>query len=111
MNKWQPLTEVAQLKEIKEASFKRPQLIFKHSISCGISAHVNHTLQISSENLAAETDLHYLDLINYRSVSNEVAVEFGVVHQSPQVLLIKDGKAVYNTSHFSINPEKILEAV
>ncbi|MEM8889764.1 MAG: bacillithiol system redox-active protein YtxJ [Bacteroidota bacterium] len=111
MNKWQPLTEVAQLKEIKEASFKRPQLIFKHSISCGISAQVNHSLQSSSDILSAETDLHYLDLINYRSVSNEVAAEFGVVHQSPQVLLVKDGEVVYHTSHFSIRPEKILGAV
>lgn len=111
MNKWQPLTEVAQLKEIKEASFKRPQLIFKHSISCGISAQVNHMLQSSSDMLSAETDLHYLDLINYRSVSNEVAAEFGVVHQSPQVLLIKEGEVVYHTSHFSIRPEKILGAV
>ncbi|MDW3645563.1 MAG: bacillithiol system redox-active protein YtxJ [Bacteroidia bacterium] len=111
MNKWQPLTGVAQLKEIKEASFERPQLIFKHSISCGISAQVNHLLQSSSESLAEETDLHYLDLINYRSVSNEVAAEFGIVHQSPQVLLIKDAKVVYHTSHFSIRPEKILGAV
>ncbi|MEM6802982.1 MAG: bacillithiol system redox-active protein YtxJ [Bacteroidota bacterium] len=108
---WQPLKEEAQLNKIKEASFKKPQLIFKHSISCGISAHINHSLQTAEQDLGKQIDLHYLDLINYRSVSNLVASEFNVRHQSPQVLLIKDGEVTFHTSHFSINPEKILAAV
>lgn len=108
MSQWQPLRKEAQLEKIKEASFKKPQLIFKHSVSCGISAQVNHSLERSTESLGEKIDLHYLDLLSYRSVSNKVASEFEVRHQSPQVLLVKDGKVVYHTSHFSIQPAKIL---
>lgn len=108
MNTWQPLKKEAQLEEIKEASFQKPQLIFKHSISCGISAQVNHSLEASTEDLSEKFDLHYLDLLNFRSVSNKVAEDFEVRHQSPQVLLVKDGKVTYHTSHFSIQPAKII---
>lgn len=108
MNTWQPLKKEAQLEEIKEASYQKPQLIFKHSVTCGISAQANHTLEASTEELAEKFDLHYLDLLSFRSVSNKVADEFEVRHQSPQVLLVKEGKVIYHTSHFSIQPAKIL---
>lgn len=110
MKHWQELSSEAQLDALRETSFKRPQLIFKHSISCGISAHVLHGLQASSEQLAGVVDLHYLDLINYRNISNKIASDFGVPHQSPQVILIRDGQAVHNASHFSIAVDLILQA-
>lgn len=51
--------------------------------------------------------LYFLDLIEHRDISNEIATRFGVVHQSPQLIVIKDGKAVYNDSHESIDATKL----
>lgn len=109
MSTWNTLTTEAQLQELRKASHNHPQLIFKHSVRCGTSAHVKYYLEDATADLNGQMDLHYLDLIRFRSISNEIASEFAVPHQSPQILLIKDGKAVYNASHLSINPARILE--
>ncbi len=111
MKHWHHLQQPAQLSEITAASHERPQLIFKHSTRCGISAHIQHQLFAATEDLAAVTDLHYLDLIDYRPASNEVAAQLHVPHQSPQVILLKDGKVVHHSSHFSIEPGQIVAAV
>ena len=110
MKLWQDLDREAQLDEIRSASFQRPQLIFKHSIACGTSAHMRHVLQGSEQALGEIMDLHYLDLITFRPVSNLVASAFGVPHQSPQVLLIRNGEVVHHSSHFAIQPNQIMAA-
>ena len=110
MQHWQDLVQLQQLDHIDDASETRPQLIFKHSVSCGISAQIQFQLSAVSEQLGEEIDLHYLDLINHRPVSNAVAAHWSIPHQSPQVLLIKAGKVVYHASHFSIQAEQILKA-
>ncbi|MEM7656781.1 MAG: bacillithiol system redox-active protein YtxJ [Bacteroidota bacterium] len=110
MSSWQSLTQPEQLAEIDRASHERPQLIFKHSISCGISAQAQYQLQSATDDLAEGFDLHYLDLINHRPASNEVAAHWKIPHQSPQVLIIKDGEVVYHASHFGIRPANIIEA-
>ncbi|MEM7375278.1 MAG: bacillithiol system redox-active protein YtxJ [Bacteroidota bacterium] len=111
MNLWKDFRQTDQLATIIKQSFERPQLIFKHSISCGISAQIRYQLESASEDLSEIADLHYLDLINFRPTSNLVANQLGVPHQSPQVLLIKDGKVVYHSSHFGIRTDKIMAAV
>lgn len=108
MSTWNPLTSEAQLSELREASFAKPQLIFKHSVSCGISGHVRHYLEEAAEELQKPLDLHYLDLLSYRSVSNAIASTFGVPHQSPQVIVLKDGEVIHTASHMAIRPESIL---
>ena len=50
---------------------------------------------------------YFLDLIAHRDISNEIANRFGVTHQSPQLILIKEGKAVYNVSHSDIDAEEL----
>lgn len=110
MQHWNQLEKNSQLRKIAKASFERPQLIFKHSISCGISAQSWHQIQSETEALNATADLHYLDLINFRSISNAVAADFGVPHQSPQAILLREGKPVYKASHFSINAAAIISA-
>ena len=110
MQLWQDFQAVDQLGEILRNSYERPQLIFKHSISCGISAQIQHQLLHSQEELSEIADLHYLDLIRYRPASNEVAAQLGIPHQSPQVLLVKDGKVIYHSSHFGIRPDRIIAA-
>jgi bacillithiol system protein YtxJ len=108
---WQSLTEEAQLAKITAASFVKPQLVFKHSTTCGISLHAQARLEAAIESLSENFDLHYLDLLSYRSVSNQIATDWNVVHQSPQVILLKDGNVLFNTSHQGIQPHLLLAKV
>jgi bacillithiol system protein YtxJ len=108
---WQNLQHKDELGSIADASRNRPQLIFKHSSRCGISAAAKRRLESALDDLGQEMDLHFLDLINYRDVSNEIASRFSVAHESPQILLLRQGASVLNLSHYDIEPEKILSAV
>lgn len=110
MSQWHDLSTTAALDEVLAQSYSRPQLIFKHSTTCGISAHVYESLQLESEALAAAMELHYLDLLRFRPVSNEVAARLGVAHQSPQAIVVWQGKAVASSSHFSVSAAKLLQA-
>ena len=109
MESWRNLQNETQLAEISQASFNKIQIIFKHSTTCGISAQAQYRLFSSTEELVGNADLYYLDLHRYRPVSNLVAQTFGIPHQSPQVIVIKEGKAIYDSSHFAINPSKLAE--
>lgn len=104
---WIPLVSVSQIAEIKERSAQKPQLIFKHSIRCSTSALAKGRLEKGSA--PANIDFYYLDLINHREISNLVADEFKVHHESPQVLLIRNGECVYEESHIGIRMEEIVE--
>ena len=99
---WIQLTAIEQLAEIRERSKEKPQIVFKHSTTCGISRMVIGMFTDDypfNENTA---DLYYLDLHAYREVSNEVGIAFQVLHQSPQLLVIKNGETVFHTSHGAI---------
>lgn len=98
---WIILNNEEQLEELNRQSFNRPQVIFKHSTRCSISSMVLNRLEKSKP--ADDVDFYYLDLIAYRSISNKVAEVYGVRHESPQVLLIKDGNCTYNESHNGIS--------
>jgi bacillithiol system protein YtxJ len=104
---WIPLNSVAQLKEIREASSGRPQMIFKHSTSCGISRMVLNMFKSSYSLENGQMDVYFLDLLANRDVSNAVASEFGVMHQSPQLLIIKNGVVVIHDSHSAISDIKL----
>ncbi|MEL7119595.1 MAG: bacillithiol system redox-active protein YtxJ [Bacteroidota bacterium] len=110
-NSWKILNDSSQLDEIDEISTSKPVVIFKHSTSCGTSAFAKHGMEAEWDFEDADLDFFYLDLLRYRSVSNEVASHYSVVHQSPQILLIKDGKAIYDTSHFNVNIGSIKKAL
>lgn len=99
---WIPLNTVAQLDSIAEKSNGKTQLIFKHSTRCGISRMVMNQF-VSAYDLDSNADLYYLDLLSYRDVSNEVGFKFQVMHQSPQLLVIKNGVVVAHASHGGIN--------
>lgn len=103
---WIMLKDMDQLNEIAARSKEKPVLIFKHSTRCGIS---RKTLkQFENEfDLEDKVDAYFLDLLEYRAISNEIASRFGVYHQSPQLLLIKDGKSVYDVSHGDIDAEEL----
>lgn len=99
---WIPLQFVGQLDEIVAISDQKPAVIFKHSTRCSIS---RFALKQFEKEFALEdkVDAYFLDLIEYRDISNEIANRFQVVHQSPQLLLIKNGKSVYDVSHDAID--------
>ncbi len=99
---WIPLTSTEQLEEIEKKSLSKPQIIFKHSTTCGISRMVINMFKDSYDFSTAQMDLYYLDLHAHRDVSNETGYKFQVMHQSPQLLVIKNGTAVAHASHGAI---------
>lgn len=107
MMNWIYLTSAAQLEEIKKKSNIKSQVIFKHSIRCSISSMVKSRLERSEQ--PENVDFYYLDLINNRDLSNQLSEDFNVWHESPQILLIKDGKCIYDESHNAIRLEDIME--
>jgi len=100
---WIPLTRVDQLNVIEERSKTKTQLIFKHSTTCGISRMVINMFNANYPFTEKDFDLYYLDLHSYREVSNETGYKFQVMHQSPQLLVIKNGVAVAHESHGAIS--------
>ncbi|GAA3611683.1 bacillithiol system redox-active protein YtxJ [Flavivirga amylovorans] len=100
---WIPLNQIPQLDFIEKKSATKTQVIFKHSTRCGISSMVMRQF-VGSYNLTEkDLDLYYLDLLNYRDLSNEVGYKFQVIHESPQLLVIKNGVVVAHASHGAIN--------
>ncbi len=104
---WTHLSDPGDITTIKENSFKVPQVIFKHSTRCSISSMVKGRLERIG--LPEGIPFYYLDLVQFRSISNGIAETFDVQHESPQVLVIKNGECVYDESHNGINMDEILE--
>jgi bacillithiol system protein YtxJ len=102
---WIPLSAEKQLEEIVKTSSSRPQVIFKHSTRCSISAVALQRLQKAAA--PADIDFYFLDLISNRTLSAKVAEKFGVHHESPQVLVVKNGECIYDESHMGINMKEI----
>ena len=105
---WIALQSENQLEEINKRSSDRPQVIFKHSIRCSTSALVKNRLERAEP--PAGIDFYYLDLINHRPISNKIADSFQVRHESPQVLIIRNGECVYDESHLGITMDEIAGA-
>ena len=104
---WKELTDEKQLEEIKRLSTTTPQLIFKHSTRCSISGMAKSRLERSP--MPQGIDFYYLDLLRYRNISNKLESDFMVNHESPQVLLIRNGEVVYDESHSGISLQEIEE--
>ena len=103
---WIELTDLGQLNEISTLSNEKPVAIFKHSTRCSISRMALKQFENEFDS-SDKVTLYFLDLIAHRDVSNEIAHRFGVTHQSPQLILINDGKAIYNVSHSDIDAEEL----
>ncbi len=101
---WNRIENEQQIESIKENSQHKLQLIFKHSTRCIISKMALKSFE-EGFSLKDHIELHFLDLIANRSLSNKIADDFEITHQSPQILLIKNGVVVYNESHEGINVE------
>lgn len=108
---WNDLTDLKQLEEIAEESVETSVIIFKHSTRCSISrmALKNFEKEYNIQEDSAKP--YFLDLLEHRDISNAIASQFNVEHQSPQLLLIKDGKVVYHTSHSDIDAEAVKDKI
>ncbi len=105
---WLILNKSSQIDSIVALSHDKPQIIFKHSTSCSISS-ISKSRLDSSQNLLDIADVYYLDLLSYRSVSNDVAEKLGVYHESPQVIVITNGEVSYDESHLDISVNDIID--
>lgn len=109
MNHWLPLQTENDFQNIIQLSVITPQIIFKHSTRCGTSHHAQAKLTTGSSLLSQKAGLHFLDLLQFRALSNLIADELGVMHQSPQVLVLKNKEVVFKTSHHAIEVDKIVK--
>lgn len=109
---WNKLTEAGQVKEIKALSETKPVMIFKHSTRCSISSmSLDRLTRKWSDSDSEKVTPYLLDLIASRELSDFVAKEFHVMHESPQVLLIKDGAVIYDNSHYGISYADLMEKI
>lgn len=103
------LEDRAQLDEIDNLSATEPVVILKHSTRCGISAMIWKRLKADWPDLLGSKQLFFLDLIQYRQISNEIAERYKVPHESPQILVIQNGQCTYSASHNAIDAKDIQE--
>ena len=107
---WVALTDLGQLNEITDLSHENPVVIFKHSTRCSISRMA--LKQFENEfTLKDKVTPYFLDLLNYREISNTIASKFEVVHQSPQMIVVKEGKAIYDASHSDIDASRLTDFI
>ena len=99
---WTPLISIEEINNIKEISKIQSILIFKHSIRCGISRMVMKQFESLFNEENKHLKVYYLDLLNFREVSSKLSEVFQVIHQSPQLLVVKNGISVYQESHYEI---------
>ncbi len=111
MDNWRNLDSIEDIDKIIKESNNKAQIIFKHSTTCGISASAHDKLESDFEQINGKADFHYLDLLKNRSVSNAIAEKTGVLHQSPQIIVIKGGKVEYTVTHLAIDAKKIADHI
>lgn len=104
-----PLENEQQLQDIINA--KGISIIFKHNTTCPISKMTKTELEENASILPDEAPIYFLNLLRHRDISDEIASQFSVIHESPQVLLIKDGECVYDASLYDITAEELANAI
>lgn len=109
MKDWIQLNQVSQIDGIKDA--QGYSLIFKHSTRCSISMMAKRTFERYWDIIPDHVNLYFLDLISHRDISAYIAETFQVHHESPQILLIKDGECILDASHGDISADEVAEVV
>ena len=109
---WLPLTQPDQIIDLAQASHEQPVLIFKHSTTCSISAAAKSKIERQwADSGLADVPLYYLDLLRFRPLSAQIAEQFNVRHESPQLLLIRGGQCRYDASHMGIRLNEVKSAL
>ena len=104
---WNYLESMEDLEHAEQQSNEKVVVLFKHSTRCSISRFVLKSFENTYAIPADKMEIYFLDLIEYRPISNEIAARFCVTHQSPQMIVLKDGKAIYDASHESIDASSL----
>lgn len=104
---WLPINDPKDIQTIIDQSYQQTCLIFKHSTRCEISAIAKYRLESDWEDLSFAVQPYFLDLLAHRPISNLIAEQFDVYHESPQVLMIKDGACIFDASHLDISIEEL----
>lgn len=107
--KWTQLTDVSQLEAIKKDP--NPSIIFKHSTRCSVSLMAKRKFESEWSVFPEHTPLYFLDLIAHRNISNQIAEDFQVFHESPQILVISSGACVYDASHGEIDATEVVDFI
>ena len=110
---WNNISSESDVDQLVDLSHSHPVVIFKHSTRCSISSMIKGRMEREAPDPKEAKDFkaYYLDLIQFRSVSNWIAQKFGVEHESPQVIVLQNSKVVYQASHTSIHWDDILDAI
>ncbi len=106
---WNNIQTQKQIEDAVNASYQKYQIIFKHSTTCPVSSMAK--MRLESKWDLNNVDAHFLDLLSYRSISNYIAESLEVHHESPQLLLLKNGDVIYDSSHLDISVDEIKESI
>lgn len=109
MQSWNDLNQISQIDDIKAASGY--SLIFKHSTRCSVSSMAKRSFERDWDVISTDVNLYFLDLISHRDISAYIAETFQVHHESPQLLLIKDGECILDSSHGEISADEVAEVM
>ena len=109
---WKNMESQADLDLLETGRAARPQILFKHSTSCGLSGMMLRRFEKRWESVGHLADFYYLDLIAHRKLSNAVVQRYGVPHQSPQLLILDEDGVRQHVSHGAIGgitPNEVLK--
>ena len=106
---WIQLESAEQLAAIKQ--HEGYSAIFKHSTRCSISMMVKKRFELDGDKIPSDMPMYFLDLIKHRDISNQIATDFVVHHESPQLLVIKDGECILDLSHGQVSVDEALSVV
>jgi bacillithiol system protein YtxJ len=106
------LRHLSELDQLLEGSTRRPVLLFKHSYACGTSAEaLDELIAHLDEERRHDTDYAVVTVQTHRDISNAVSARLGVRHETPQALLIRDGRVVWSASHFRVTADSVAKAL
>ncbi|ACU02750.1 MULTISPECIES: bacillithiol system redox-active protein YtxJ [Pedobacter] len=106
---WKNITNPEQVSEIQQQ--EGYSLIFKHSTRCSVSSMAKRRFEMDWSVIPENTRLYFLDLISYRAISAQIADTFQVQHESPQILVVKNGDCILDASHSDISAEEVAEVI
>jgi bacillithiol system protein YtxJ len=109
MVNWITLTDIEQLTAILENSYKKPQVLFKHSTRCSVSGVALKRMEKAG--ITSDADFYFIDLVSFRKISDKIANYFDISHESPQILLIKNGECIYDESHLGITLPELSDQI
>ncbi len=111
MSPLQPLSHIDELDAAIAESSERPVLLFKHSRTCGISCEALDELHAHVQDAQAPVAYKLITVQSHRQLANEAAARLGVRHETPQAILLRNGRPIWSASHFRITKQQLDQAI